>query len=132
MQRMRVLFVDDEEELVSAVVERLELRGVEAEGVTDGVEALRRIAEQPFEVVVLDVKMPGLNGLEVIRQIKRMHADLPVVLLSGHSSVVEAEEGLRLGACEYLLKPVDTGELLKILRKAVSDREDSDGRQAAS
>jgi two-component system, OmpR family, response regulator len=118
MERLRVLFVDDEEELVSAVVERLELRGVEAVGATTGAEALRLIAARPFDVVVLDVKMPGLGGFEVIRRVKTDHPELQVVLLSGHGSAENVEEGMRLGAFDYLQKPIDIDVLLGIVRDA--------------
>jgi DNA-binding NtrC family response regulator len=118
MEPLRVLFVDDEEELVSAVVERLELRGVEAVGSTSGEEALRLIEDRQFDVVVLDVKMPGLGGLDVIRRIKARLPDLEVVLLSGHGSAESVEEGMQLGAFDYLQKPIDIDVLLGLLRSA--------------
>jgi DNA-binding NtrC family response regulator len=116
----RVLFVDDEEELVSAVVERLELRGVKARGVVTGAEALHLIDDAEFDVVVLDVRMPGIGGLEVIRHIKVKRPDLRVVLLSGHGSTEDVAEGMRLGAFDYLQKPIDIDVLLGILRSAVA------------
>jgi DNA-binding NtrC family response regulator len=118
MASFRVLFVDDEEELVSAVVERLGLRGVDARGATSGAEALKLIEEEEFQAVVLDVKMPGLGGLQVIRQAKERHPNLAVVLLSGHGSVEDVAEGLRLGASDYLQKPIDIDDLLAILHQA--------------
>jgi DNA-binding NtrC family response regulator len=119
--RLRVLFVDDEEELVSAVTERLELRGVEAVGCLSGRHALEILGSDRFDVVVLDVKMPGLGGLEVVRMINEQHPGMKVVLLTGHSSVDDAEAGLRLGAVAYLQKPVDLDALLTILRSAVGE-----------
>jgi DNA-binding response OmpR family regulator len=120
MDRLRVLFVDDEEELVSAVVERLGLRGIEAQGALTGTEALRLIKEQSFDVVVLDVKMPGLGGLEVIKRIRHEHPSLAVVFLTGHGAEEDAEEGLRMGAFEYLMKPINIEALVKILQKAAN------------
>jgi DNA-binding NtrC family response regulator len=120
MDRMRVLFVDDEEELVSAVVERLGLRGIDAQGATSGADALRLIEEHPFDVVVLDVKMPGLGGFEVIHRIKREHPDLVVIFLTGHGSEEAAQEGMRIGAFDYLMKPVNIEALVKILHKAAN------------
>ncbi len=114
----RVLFVDDEEELVSAVTERLELRGIEAAGCLSGRDALERLAAERFDFVVLDVKMPGLGGLDVIRLIHENYPGVKVVLLTGHSSVEDAEAGLRLGAVAYLQKPVDLDALLDVLRTA--------------
>ena len=81
MDHLRLLFVDDEEELVSTVVERLELRGVDAVGVTSGDEALRRLQDEAFQVVVIDVKMPGIGGLEVLRTINRRNPEIKVVLM---------------------------------------------------
>lgn len=120
MPGLRVLFVDDEEELVSAVIERLELRGIEATGCLSGHEALERLATERFDVVVLDVKMPGLGGLDVVRRINEKHPGLRVILLTGHSSVEDAEVGLQLGAIAYLQKPVDLDALLATVRAAVS------------
>jgi DNA-binding NtrC family response regulator len=120
MDPVRVLFVDDEEELVSAVVERMQLRGIQASGVTSGSEALKMVDGNGFEVIVLDVRMPGVGGLDVIRRIKHRHPHIEVVLLSGHGSTEDVEEGLRLGAFEYLQKPVDIGHLLDIVRRAAA------------
>jgi DNA-binding NtrC family response regulator len=118
MAALRVLIVDDEEELVSTVVERLDLRGIEATGVLSGEEALTRIEEQPFDVVLLDVRMPGLGGFDVIKRIKQSHPELEVILLSGHGAKEDAETGLRLGAFDYLQKPVDLDDLIRILHRA--------------
>ena len=120
MSGLRVLFVDDEEELVSAVVERLQLRGIEARGVTKGVDALQLIEREAFDVVVADVKMPGLGGLEVVRQVRALHTVLQVVLLSGHGSHDDAEEGRRLGAFDYVEKPIDIEILIDILHNAAA------------
>ena len=118
MDPFRVLIVDDEEELVSALVERLTLRGFEARGVTAGEAALDFLSEGDCDVVLLDVKMPGLGGLEVIRRIKDMKPGLEVVLLTGHGSVKTVEEGMALGAFDYLMKPVKIDRLVQILSAA--------------
>jgi two-component system OmpR family response regulator len=118
MDTLRVLIVDDEEELVSALVERLQLRGFDARGVTTGAEALADLETNACDVVVLDVKMPGLGGLEVIKRIKRERPELEVVLLTGHGSSGSVEEGMEAGAFEYLMKPVKIDDLARILRSA--------------
>lgn len=120
---LRVLFVDDEDELVSAVVERLEIRGLEAVGETSGSAALERLEREAFDVVVVDVKMPGIGGLEVIRRIKDHKPDLEVILLSGHGSAGDSEEGLRLGAYDYLMKPIKIDVLVEHIRQAAMGRE---------
>ncbi len=120
---MRVLVVDDEQELVEALVERLTLRGVEAAGVTSGAEALERIDSETYDVVLLDVKMPGVGGLEVIKRIKERWPRLQVVLLTGHGSAESARRGMQLGAAEYLMKPLKLEELMATLRRAVGGAE---------
>ena len=74
MDRLRVLLVDDEEELVATISERLMLRGIEADGVTTGAEALKLARDKEFDVVVLDVKMPGMDGLKVMRKMKQLRS----------------------------------------------------------
>ncbi|MFH1419225.1 MAG: response regulator [Planctomycetota bacterium] len=118
MDNLRVLFVDDEEELAFTVVERLKFRGVDAQAATSGDEALQLIKEQDFDVIVLDVKMPGLGGFDVIRRIKQEHPDLVVIFLTGHGVEEDAQEGMRMGAFEYLMKPVDIDVLVEILHRA--------------
>ena len=118
MEGLRVLIVDDEEELVSALEERLKLRGFTAYGVTDGSSALAFLEEKACDVVLLDVKMPGLGGLEVIRRIKAKDPHMEVILLTGHGSVKSVEEGMALGAFDYLMKPVKIDNLVRILAAA--------------
>jgi DNA-binding NtrC family response regulator len=118
VQKLRILVVDDEEELVHALVERLQLRGMDALGVVTGKEALERIRSEAFDVILLDVKMPGLGGMKVIREIKDQHPELQVIMLTGHSSAQDAEKGRQLGAFEYLQKPVNIENLCRILQAA--------------
>jgi DNA-binding NtrC family response regulator len=126
METLRVLVVDDEEELVSALVERLNLRGFQARGVTTGADALASLATAACDVVLLDVKMPGLGGLEVIRRIKRERPSLEVILLTGHGSSMSVEEGMEAGAFEYLMKPVKIDDLVRILRSAGTGARDGE------
>jgi len=124
MDPLRVLIVDDEAELVSALEERLNLRGFKASGVTNGAEALSLIAEEPFDVVLLDLKMPGLDGLEVIRRIKAEQPELQVILLTGWGSEEDAEKGKELGAYDYLMKPVKIRDLVRVLLSACDQEEE--------
>jgi DNA-binding NtrC family response regulator len=119
MKPISVLIVDDEEELAFTLAERLGLRGFEAEGVTSGEEALDRIRKTGFDAVVLDVKMPGLGGIGVIRQMKSLRPAMPVVMITGHGCRESAEEGMQAGACRYLMKPVQIDSLVQIIREAV-------------
>ena len=118
MAGYRVLLVDDEEEFVSALSERLTLRGIGVDSALNGEEALARLVAKDFEVVILDVMMPGLGGLEVLRQIKATHPNTQVILLTGHGSTREGIEGMRLGAFDYLIKPVDLEDMLEKMKAA--------------
>ena len=120
MDALRILIVDDEEELVSALEERLYLRGFQAKGVTTGEEALAYLANEPCDVVLLDVKMPGIGGLDVLKTIKEETSSPQVILLTGHSSVQDAERGMGLGAFDYLMKPIQIDELIRVLRSAAA------------
>jgi DNA-binding NtrC family response regulator len=119
MNGQRVLLVDDEEEFVSALSERLELRGLEVLTALNGEEALGILTENPVQVVILDLLMPGLTGLDVLKRIKTTHPDTAVILLTGHGETKEGIEGMRLGALDYLIKPVDIEELMEKIRQAM-------------
>jgi two-component system OmpR family response regulator len=119
----RVMFVDDEEELVSAVVERLNLRDLVAHGCTSGIDALKRIDSEEYNVVVLDVRMPGIGGIEVLRLLKQQHPATQVILLSGHGSLEDVERGLGYGAFDYLQKPVEIDHLIEVILQAAGAHE---------
>jgi len=119
MEQPRVLLVDDEEEFVSTLAERLRLRGMRAETAYNGEAALQMIAATPPDVVVLDVMMPGMNGLAVLQRIKTDNPHLPVILLTGMGTTRDGVEGLRLGALDYLVKPVKIEELIEKLDRAL-------------
>jgi DNA-binding NtrC family response regulator len=121
-KKPRVLFVDDEQGLVTAVVKRLNLRGVEASGAVSSLDALRKVEEEVFDVVVLDVRMPDIGGLDMLRRFRDQYPDMAVVLMSGHGSIENVEEGARLGAFDYLQKPVEIEDLVAVIRKAVDEK----------
>jgi DNA-binding NtrC family response regulator len=114
----RVLLVDDEVGFLEALVKRLRRRGVDAVAVHSGEDALARLASAPPDVVVLDVKMPGMDGLETLRKIKRRHPLVEVIMLTGHADVEVAIEGMEHGAFDYLMKPCDIDELLYKIQDA--------------
>lgn len=112
METMRVLLVDDEVEFLETLLKRLRKRQVEAAGVGCGEEALRYLENNPVDVVVLDVKMPGMDGIQALKAIKELHPLVEVIMLTGHANVEVAIQGLELGAFDYLMKPMDIDELL--------------------
>ncbi len=114
----KVLLVDDEKEFVQTLSERLQLRGMGSTVVHDGEQALSFIAEEEPDVMVLDLKMPGKYGIEVLRRIKREHRNIEVIVLTGHGSKKDEETCMKLGAFAYLQKPVDIDKLSQTLREA--------------
>jgi DNA-binding response OmpR family regulator len=115
---MRILLVDDEAELVSTLAERLSFRGIEADWVTTGEEALKRVEEQRYEVAVLDVKIPRISGLALKKLLGEKDPKLKFIFLTGHGS----EEDFAIGSAEageayYLIKPVDLALLIEKLKE---------------
>ena len=127
MESFSVLVVDDEEDFLNALVKRLNLRKLQAYGVKSGEEALKHLAKNQADVVVLDVKMPGMDGLAVLREIKKSHAAVEVIMLTGHASVESGMEGIRLGAFDYLIKPVKLDELVEKIMEAYDRKETVQG-----
>jgi len=108
----RLLVVDDDEVFRSRLIRALEARGLEVSGAGDHGEALARAAERRPDLAVVDLRMPGRSGLEVVRDLKTAHPDLRVVVLTGYGSIASALEAVRLGATHYLTKPADADEVL--------------------
>jgi two-component system, OmpR family, response regulator CpxR len=117
----KVLFVDDEREFVQTVSQRLISRDVGTYGVYDGKQALDLIVEDRPEVMVLDLKMPGMHGVEVLRRTKEMAPEIEVIILTGHGTTKDMEECMKLGAFAYMNKPVNIEELSATI-KAANDK----------
>jgi DNA-binding NtrC family response regulator len=118
MERINVLLVDDEKDFVETLAERLEVRGFDIKTCLSGDEALDMIQQHEFDVVVLDVLMPGQDGIETLRKIKNLKPLIHVIMLTGNATVETAIEGMKLGAYDYLIKPTETAELLEKITKA--------------
>lgn len=116
----RILLIDDEMEFVTTLAERLEIRGFSTTTAGDGETALALIRKHTFDVVILDLFMPGMNGLETLKHIRQMVPGLPVILLTGHGSTREGMEGMRLGAMDYLMKPLAIEDLMEKLQEAIA------------
>jgi len=119
MDSYSVLLVDDEPDFLRTIVKRLTKRGIQATSATSGEEALAMLTQEPRDVVVLDVKMPGMDGLSVLRRIKAAWPDTEVIMLTGHASIETAMEGMASGAMDYLMKPADLEDLIDKLEDAV-------------
>ncbi|WFS61775.1 response regulator [Pseudodesulfovibrio thermohalotolerans] len=122
MKKIRLLLVDDETDFLNAYARRFVRRNVEITPATSGQEAIDKIRENEFDVVILDVMMPGMNGLETLRRIKAIEPDLPVIILTGHADSRALIEGMDMGAFDFLLKPVGTDELYFKVLDAVRAR----------
>jgi DNA-binding NtrC family response regulator len=114
----KVLLVDDEEEFTETLAERMRTRGMEVSTTNSGADALQLVDAEDYDVVVLDLKMPGIDGLEALKRIKRRRPDIQVVLLTGHATVEKGVEAIKQGALEFLEKPVDLASLTAAIHKA--------------
>jgi DNA-binding NtrC family response regulator len=118
MEGFRVLLVDDEADFLDTLVKRMSKRKVLARGVGSGEDALAYLNQNEVDVVVLDVKMPGMDGIQTLREVKKKFPLTEVIMLTGHASMEVAIEGMELGAFDYLMKPVDFDDLLYKLEDA--------------
>ncbi|MBS1218593.1 MAG: two component, sigma54 specific, transcriptional regulator, Fis family [Proteobacteria bacterium] len=119
----RVLIVDDEEIVVRSCLRILEGGGYELEGVHSGAEALRKIEERHYDVIILDIMMPQMDGLEVLQRVKETHPDIDVIMITGLSQIETAVKAMKLGAFDYLPKPFDPDELTLVVRRARERRQ---------
>jgi nitrogen regulation protein NR(I) len=125
----RILIVDDERNLRRVLAAHLKREGWEVEEAADGVEALDRLAQGPWSLVIADLKMPRLDGLGLLEQVAGQHPDLPVVLITAHGTIENAVSAMKRGAFDYITKPFDQEELLAVVRKALATGE-RQGREA--
>ena len=124
MERFKVLVVDDEQDFLETLVNRLKKRDIDTVGAASGEEALKIMQDNLFDAVVLDIKMPGgMGGIETLREMKRIQPLAEIVLLTGHGSVETSIEGLKLGALDYMLKPIKLEELLVKLSLAFEKKD---------
>jgi len=119
MSHVRLLLVDDEERFLATtriLLEKSDVKSIQT--ATNGGDALKILRKEPVDVVVLDVKMPGMDGVEVLRRLKQEHPLVEVIMLTGHASVESAVDGLKLGAFDYVMKPIDIPPLLEKVEEA--------------
>ena len=124
-KKFKVLLVDDEEEFVKSLAERLEMRDLNSDLAFDGEQALELVSNEVPDVIVLDLRMPGIDGMEVLRRVKKNYPQVQVVILTGHGSDKDEVKARELGAFAYLQKPVNLDTLVETLKKAVRAKVDS-------
>ena len=116
---LNVLLVDDEKGYLNVLSNRLSKRAIKATKAFSGTEAIQILRKNDFDVVVLDLKMEDMDGIEVLKIFKKMVPEMPVIMLTGHGSASSAREGIQLGAFDYLTKPCELEDLLRKISDAV-------------
>ena len=123
MEKMRMMLVDDEERFLSTTKKLLAKKGYDVVTAVSGSEALEKIRGQNIHVVILDVKMPGMDGNATLREIKRQFPLTEVIMLTGHATMESAIDGLKLGAIDYLMKPADIEIIIQKAEDAFEKRQ---------
>jgi DNA-binding response OmpR family regulator len=121
MEDIKILLVDDEVDFVATLSERLSLRDMNSQSASSGEEALKSVGDNIPDIIVLDLKMPGIDGMEVLRRVKQYFPQIQVIILTGHGSDKDEAEARRLGAFDYLRKPVDIEHLVNRIREAYQE-----------
>ncbi len=125
---VRILIVDDEEEFTTQLAERLSLRGYYVSTCFSGEEAVETVKGYNYDVVILDVLMSGIDGVEALKQLKEINPLLEIIMLTGNATVESAIEGMKLGAFDYLMKPTKTDELIGKVNKAYARKAEQEER----
>ena len=114
----KVLLVDDEQDFLETLSSRLEMRGLKVSAVTSGEQAITEAKQQEYDAIVVDLSMPGIDGLETLKRIKADNPNAEIIMLTGHGSVASGVEAMKLGAGDFLQKPVELSELMARIDQA--------------
>ena len=128
IMKIRILLVDDEKEYVETLAERLRTRGMHVTEAFNGDEALEKLKEFNFDVTILDVLMPGMSGIEALKEIKKLKPLTEVLMLTGHGTIETAIEGMKMGAYDFLLKPCKMDVLLEKINEAYERKSEHEER----
>jgi DNA-binding NtrC family response regulator len=120
--KAKVLLVDDETDFLNTLAERLEARGLKVNTASSGEDAVTKVDNQSFDLIVLDLAMPGIDGLETLKRIKAKQPDAEIIMLSGQGSIKTSIEAMKLGAEDFIEKPVNITELLDKISEAKDKR----------
>lgn len=129
MSSRRVLLVDDEEEFAAVLADRLEVRGVQADTARTGVIAMAKAEDTRYDAVLLDMAMPGMDGIETLRRLLELNPDLQVILLTGRATLEQAADAIKLGALDLLEKPADIDTLVQKIEDAARRRRSMEGKR---
>jgi len=127
MQKLPILVVDDEQDMLTPLLRTLRCRGFSVEGASNGAEALQLFKKKSFSLVITDFKMPHMSGIELLRNVKKLSPDIPVIMITGYGTVNNAVEAMQHGAADYLLKPFSSQTLQAAIKK-VGIRPNGNGR----
>ena len=130
--KARLLIVDDEQQFVEALSERLSMRDYDVTTALTGEDAIEKITNYNFDVVILDVRLPGIDGTAVLHEIKNLKPLTEVIMLTGHGTVEMAIEGMKLGAYDFLMKPCETEDLTVKIEKAHDRKAEQEDRIRAA
>jgi DNA-binding NtrC family response regulator len=122
MENIKILLVDDEEEFVKTLSERIKMRNLGPDIALNGEQALKIVKDQVPDVMILDLRMPGIDGMEVLRRVRKKYPEVQVIILTGHGTEKDEKEARRLGAFEYMQKPADIDNLVKTIRQAYKEK----------
>lgn len=122
MAKDKVLLVDDERDFTEILSERMESRGVDVDTAASGPEALEKVKGRPYDAIILDLAMPGMDGIETMKHLLGENPDLQVILLTGHATLEKGVEAMKLGAVDFLEKPADIQKLMEKIEEAKATR----------
>jgi DNA-binding NtrC family response regulator len=128
MDRKPILIVDDEKNIRMTLSQSLESLGVEMDVAGSGEEALAKLKERDFGVILLDIRMPGMDGMEVLRQVREVRPDIRIIMITAYGTIESAVEAMKLGAADFLQKPFDPEEIRELVSR-VMNREKLDERK---
>jgi DNA-binding NtrC family response regulator len=114
----KILLVDDEQDFLETLSQRISLRGIDVAATTSAKEAIAKVAAESYDAIILDLQMPEMDGLEVLKAIKELKPEMQIIVLTGHATVKKAIEAMKLGALDLIEKPVDLDTILKKIKKA--------------
>lgn len=125
MSEIKLLIVDDEERFLKTTQTLMKKKGIKTSTATRGGEAIEFLKSNPVDVVILDLKMPGIDGVRVLKKIKEKHPHIEIIILTGHATVKNAVNGVKMGAFDYLMKPCDFSLLVEKVNEAFAKKKAS-------
>ncbi len=118
MANEKILLVDDDSEFTEVLAERMESRGLSVDTAADGATAVEKVNDSSYDAIILDLAMPGMDGIETLKSLLKRQPELQVILLTGHATIDKGVEAVKLGAMDFLEKPTDIEKLIEKIKQA--------------